>query len=139
MLTFFNGLLARALACKVNHHHWNEKLSLEDLKNLARMPHVNVRVTEHPANCSLFFTKTSVLYDPYLWALPCDGGRVENNFWVFQFSRVKELEHDCYKLLEKHFKFHFDQGIPLVEFIGHDEQEYRRQEKIFHDRVNKKH
>jgi len=135
---FSDFAFARAIACKVEHHHWKEKLSLPDLLHLADAPQVHVIVTEHPINCSLFLTKTAVLYDPYLWALPNPGGRVENNFWVFQFRKAIEPNTDCYSHLEKHFQFHLDQGITLKAFLGKNGDRYEALTKAFERKLRTK-
>lgn len=108
---------ARALACKVNYHHWEELLCVNDLRELAHRAKVRVRVSQLPINCSLFITRKSALYDPYLWACPAEGKRVENNFWVFEFRPAPLDRVDSYGLLVKHFRFLFDHGIPLDKFL----------------------
>jgi len=108
---------ARALACKVHHHHWEELLCVEDLSELSHRAKVRVRVSRLPINCSLFITRRSIIFDPYLWACPADGKRIENHFWVFEFKPTGKTAEDSYSLLTKHFRFLFDQGIALKNFL----------------------
>jgi hypothetical protein len=90
-----------------------------------------MRVTEHPVNCSLFFTSDAVFYDPYLWGLPNPSGRTENNFWVFEFRRSEHKKYDCYPLLEKHFEFLELESLPLKDFMGADRKRYEQLNQEF--------
>ena len=114
----------RALANRFTHHNWQEKISIDRLKGLATHDNVTVRVTEHPVNCSLFFTNKAVFYDPYLWAKPKEHSRTENNFWVFEFMRMSNPDYDyeCYQLLARHFNFLLSTSVDLIGFL--DEHEY---------------
>jgi hypothetical protein len=114
---FSDFALTRALANGVDHHHWYEKQTPENLVNLLQYPNVTIRVTDRSVNCSLFLTSQAVYYDPYLWALPHLDARTENNFWVLEFARVKDRDRDCYALLEKHFDFLFSYSVPLEEVL----------------------
>jgi hypothetical protein len=114
---FASFAVTRAIANKVDHHHWQEKQNPEDLIELLQYPNVSIRVTEEAVNCSLFMTSKAVLYDPYLWALFSPHSRTENKFWVFEFDRVSEPQHDCYGLLEKHFDFLFHYSTPIEEVL----------------------
>jgi hypothetical protein len=121
----------RALANNVTHHHWEGKVFRKELLALTKeCPRLSVRVTTIPVNCSLFLTKKSVLYDPYLWARPGPGIPTENNFWVFEFRKANEADgmcapaatneqnYNCYDLLEGHFGFILKNSVPLEKFIG---------------------
>lgn len=109
----------RALANGTTEHHWQEKVNLSELQKLASTrPGVSITVTDIPVNCSLFFTSTSVLYDPYLWGRPDAVQRTENNFWVFEFLKSSRLEYDCYGILAKHFQFVQLNSVNFREFVG---------------------
>ena len=114
---FSDFALTRALANGVDHHHWQEKQTPENLINLLQHPNVTIRVTDRSVNCSLFLTGQAVYYDPYLWALPYPGARAENNFWVLEFTRGEDGDRDCYALLEKHFDFLLSYSVPLEEVL----------------------
>ncbi len=109
--------ITRAIANKVDHHHWQEKQNPVDLIDLLQYPNVSIRVTDEAVNCSLFLTSQAIFYDPYLWALDSPHSRTENKFWVFEFDRVSNIEYDCYSLLEKHFDFLLHYSIPLEEVL----------------------
>lgn len=116
---FSDFALTRAAANRLDKHHWKDKIDPESLIERLQFPNINIRVTDVPVNCSLFFTSQSVLYDPYLWALPDKNGRTENNFWVFEFGKVSHRDpefvkqFDCYCVLEKHFEFLWHYSVPL--------------------------
>jgi len=114
---FSDFALTRALANGVHHHHWQEKGPPEILVDLLQYPNVTIRVTDRAVLCSLFLTSQAVYYDPYLWALPFPGARIENNFWVLEFTKVKDSDRDCYALLEKHFDFLRSHSVPLEEVL----------------------
>jgi len=112
----------RALANKVHHNHWDERQLLSHLVELLKYTNFNCRVTSEAITCSLFLTSRAVYFDPYLWALPSPSSleRTENKFWVFEFDKVIDprcVNLDCYKLLEKHFDFIYQNGIPLEQFL----------------------
>jgi hypothetical protein len=113
---FSHFAITRALANRVFHHQWKEKMGVDNLIRLLQYPNVSVRVTEVGVNCSLFFTSRAVYYDPYLWALPHSLARTENKFWVFEFDKVKD-PCDCYTFLEKHFDFLVCHSVPLEEVL----------------------
>lgn len=114
---FSDFAVTHALANGVDHHHWQEKQTPENLVNLLQYPNVTIRVTDRSVNCSLFLTSQAVYYDPYLWALPFPGARAENNFWVLEFTRGNGGDRDCYALLEKHFQFLLSYSVPLEEVL----------------------
>jgi hypothetical protein len=109
--------VTRAIANKVDHHHWQEKQQPHDLVELLQYPNVTLKVTEEAVNCSLFLTNQAIFYDPSLWALPSPSSRTENKFWVFEFDRVNDPDYDCYWLLEKHFDFLLQRSVPLEEVL----------------------
>ncbi len=128
----------RALANQVTHHHWQEKISLSELEKLNQLDNVSIRVTEHAVNCSLFFTRRAVFYDPYLWARPKPARKTENNFWVFEFTKVDEQDYDCYELLMKHFDFIESTSIPLQEFLGENHKKYNENTVRFRQEMEAK-
>jgi hypothetical protein len=111
--------VARALANGVKDHHWALKPGLSSLKMLHERKNVEIRVTRHPINCSLFFTKQTALYDPYLWGKLKAGDATENNFWVFRFERMggEGKEAGCYQLLQSHFEFLLSNSVPFAEVM----------------------
>jgi len=119
---FSHFAVTRAVANKVDRHHWQEKQRPENLIELLQYPNISVRVTDASVNCSLFFTSQAVYYDPYLWALPHPASRTENNFWVFEFDKVSDPRYDCYTLLEKHFEFLHRYSVPLEEVLHTPEE-----------------
>ena len=126
---FSEHAYARALASGIKLHHWQEKVDLHHLKEITEKYKVEVKVTSFPVNCSLFFTSEDVFYDPYLWALPEKEERVENHFWVFDFKKIEDrlsYKYECYNLLEKHFNFLFEHGIPLKDFLGENDENYNK-------------
>jgi hypothetical protein len=128
----------RALANEVTKHHWHTKVDLSGLQRLVkdRTQQLSIRVTEIPVNCSLFFTSSSVFYDPYLWARPSAAHQTENNFWVFEFRKTLETGYDCYDILEKHFVFLQQNSIPLSEFLSL-RPSFERRGELFEERIRK--
>jgi hypothetical protein len=127
--------VTRALANGVTYHHWKEKLPFEVLTELDDRPNVEIRVTDHPVNCSLFFNSESVFYDPYLWGRPGSGRRTENNFWVFEFEHLPGLPEDCYGLLLKHFDFLCQHSVSLVEFLHDGREGYENKSRAFSENL----
>jgi len=132
---FSRFAVARALANKVRHHHWEEKMPTGVLDRLAEHPKISIAVTEDPVNCSLFFTSHAVFYDPYLCFFPDAGGPTENNFWVFEFQRSTEPDYDCFDLLRKHLDFLASTSVPLKEFLGEDNAHYLQRTEEFREMV----
>ncbi|NIA31906.1 MAG: hypothetical protein GWP06_18595 [Actinobacteria bacterium] len=139
---FSSHAYARALACKIDYHHWIDKVNLDYLEPIIqKYRNLEIRVTSHPVNCSLFFTSESVFYDPYLWALPSRiGERVENNFWVFDFIKSSDTErladlYECYSVLERHFEFLYEHSVSLEEFVGPNRENYSRLSNEFPERL----
>lgn len=133
---FSQFAITRALANGVSHHHWEEKVFLPELEKLNEHDNVTIAVTEHPMNCSLFFTSAAVLYDPYLWALPKPDGRTENNFWVFEFRNVESNDYyDCYNLLKMHFDFLATESTSLKDFLGENSKRYDDFTQEFHRKI----
>jgi hypothetical protein len=132
---------ARALACHEIHHHWDEKVDIYQLEKLDELENVNIQVTEHPVNCSLFFTSEAVFYDPYLWSKPKKSEAVENHFWVFDFERINDglSDYECYHLLKLHFDFLFKESIPLKDFLGENRESYLNFTKKFSRKMSEKH
>lgn len=125
----------RALANKVKYHHWQEKISIHEMLELSKLDNVSISVTDVPVNCSLFFTSKTVFYDPYLWAKPKSSRKTENNFWVFEFNKIDELEHDCYNLLLKHYEFLESTSIALEEFLGENLEKYIELTRVFQEEM----
>ncbi len=123
----------RALANRVTHHQWQEKITVERLKELSQKYNVTIKVTEDAVNCSLFFTSNSVFYDPYLWAKPTPALRTENNFWVFEFRKQEppNKDYECYSLLEKHFDFLLERSTSLEEFLGENNENFNKNTEQF--------
>ncbi len=136
---FSQFALTRALANRVTHSHWEEKVIVPVLEKLDSYNNVEIRITDHPINCSLFFTSDAVFYDPYLWALPNISGRTENNFWVLEFGQAESAVYDCYALLEGHFSFLATKSQPLGEFLGEGRQRYKKLSRQFSDRIKNYH
>lgn len=127
----------RALASEVDYHHWEERVDVNHLEKLdKKCDNVIIRVTEHPVNCSLFFTSESVFYDPYIWAKPIPTETIENHFWVFDFKRVDEVGYDCYNLLGMHFEFLARESVPLKEFLGEGRRRYHELTDEFKRKIN---
>jgi len=112
------------------------------LLSLSKRPNVKITVTGFPVNCSLFFTRRAVFYDPYLWGCKAPGTPTENNFWVFEFQKVANDELDCFGILERHFEFLAGLSIPVSEiehlqprrisgFLGPDLTIYEERRKKF--------
>ncbi len=124
----------RALANGVRQHHWDEKISPSRLRELQKRENVEIRVTDHSVNCSLFFTSHSVFYDPYLWARRSDDTPTENNFWVLEFRNQHEPDHnyECYALLERHFRFLYSSGMKVTKILGKENSKrYQNQTQEF--------
>ncbi len=87
------------------------KLSPDRFKELSELYAYNleIRFTENPVYCSLFFTYESVIYDPYHLGRPNLAERVGNHFLVFEFVRPSGEDYlgprDYYSLLKNHFDF----------------------------------
>lgn len=106
----------RALANGLNEHHWTHKVNVPALRRLiADQRQASIFVTEIPVNCSLFFTSTSVFYDPYLWGRPTKALPNENNFWVFEFLQTDD-EYGCYDLLRRHYEFVLQHSVSFEQF-----------------------
>jgi hypothetical protein len=136
---FSEHAYARALASRITRHHWNERVDLTHLREINEKGNVEIKVTSFPVNCSLFFTRENVFYDPYLWALPNHEDRVENHFWVFDFKKLEDessKDYECYTHLEKHFDFLFEHAIPLNDFLGQNDKNYNRLTEEFPNRLN---
>lgn len=127
---------ARALANEVSWDHWYFKVNPTELIQMGKNYSLTVRVTEHPVNCSLFFTNEAVFYDPYLWGRPSKARPNENNFWVFEFRKAPDPEYDCYSLLEKHFSFLWDNSETLEEFF-HSNASFSDRRNNFHEMLEK--
>ena len=123
---------------EVTTHHWHkvDPPALEKLL-LDKPGTVSIRVTEIPVNCSLFFTSSSVIYDPYLWGRPNKALPNENNFWVFEFLNAGEPEYGCYDILTKHFDFVQENSVALGEFLG-TRLSFNRRTEAFGRRVQKR-
>ncbi len=123
----------RALANKITHHQWQEKISIDHLLSLNKRSNVTICVTEHSVNCSLFFTGNAVLYDPYLWARRSEADRTENNFWVMEFRKQDnpDLNYECYNLLEGHFNFLLNTSISLKDFLGENNEHFIKNTEEF--------
>jgi hypothetical protein len=92
--------------------------AINDLRALERSRlHVSVNVTDIALNCSLFFTRHSVLFRPYLLSSTEPTGSTEHNFWVIEFRKVEEGDFECYGILEKHFEALRQNSVPLSEFL----------------------
>jgi hypothetical protein len=128
----------RALANERKWDHWKEKVYIEELTGLVKNHKVEVRVSEHPMNCSLFFTSSAVFYDPYLWGRPSPAGATENNFWVFEFRAVADPDYDCYGLLGRHFDFLWRNSESLEEFLVSSPTNFEDRRDDFHERLLKK-
>ncbi len=90
-----------------------EKLSPERLAWLIdKYKNLKIRFTDNPVYCSLFFTRESVIYDPYHLGKIGKAARVGNQFLVFEFEKPPNKyirgAHDYYSLLEDHFNFLWD-------------------------------
>ena len=77
---------------------------------LDQYPNLEIRFTDNPVYCSLFFTSTSVIYDPYhLGTRDRRTQQPGNQFLVFEFRirRPRDLyeDRDYYSLLMSHFRF----------------------------------
>jgi hypothetical protein len=87
------------------------KLSPERFKELLELytNNLEIRFTDNPVYCSLFFTYESVIYDPYHLGRPNWAERVGNHFLVFEYERPTREEYlgprDYYSLLKSHFDF----------------------------------
>ncbi len=112
-------------------------MPLPVLQAFAGYRSVEVRVTEQPVNCSLFFTSTRVLYDPYLWSLMREGGRVENNFWVLEFEKRENPDFDCYEVLERHWRFLWTHSTSLAAWLGPEGHDYSRRTNMFRRQLTK--
>ena len=126
--------VARALANEVDGHHWGDWICGKHMKDLAKRHNVNIRVTDLPVNCSMFFTSTAVLLDPYFWAKIETA--TENHFWVFEFTSSEggEPSGDCYAYLEKHFAMLFEHGVPLNKVFS----KYKNYSLRFKRRLDKR-
>jgi hypothetical protein len=133
---FSQFAVTRALANGTNRHHWEaggEVILTEVVPLCKKYPNVAVKVTDYDINCSLFFTRNLVLFDPYLWGRPSVHQKTENNFWVLGFQKVKlEGGNECcsYGMLEKHFEFLWCHSIPLLEFCS-DPAVYQKKTEDF--------
>ena len=128
---------ARATACRLPHHHWVEKVDLHQIETLDSLDNVEIHVTDHPINCSVFLTQDAVFYDPYLWATPKPGEANENHFWVFEFKKALDPEYDCYKILKLHFDFLFQESIPLAQFLGEKHTRYNQLTSEFEAKIDR--
>lgn len=139
---FSSHAYARALACNIDYHHWTKKVDLNHLEQIINeYNNLEIKVTPHPVNCSLFFTSESVYFDPYLWALPEIGERVENHFWVFEFMKSNDSKrltdkYECYSLLELHFEFLYKHSVTLKKFLGPDRKNYYKLSDEFPKKLN---
>ena len=138
---FSEFAITRALANHVTYDQWNGSGIPVELEKFIGMDNVSIGITGFPINCSLFFTSTSVFYDPYIWGHP-DNKRTENNFWVLEFEKHNDLEHDCYQLLERHYAFLAGVNSsgsalktlkpkPIEEFLGKYNETYDLHAKQF--------
>ena len=129
---------ARALASQERKHQWKEKMDLDQIEKLENMENVNIRVTEYPINCSLFFTSEAVFYDPYLWSKPKKAEPVENHFWVFDFEKKSESldDFECYHLLKLHFDFLYKESTPLLDFLGEGRKRYEELTREFEQKMS---
>ena len=138
---FSEHAYARALASKIDVHHWADKVKIGHLEEISKKyKNLTIRVTSFPVNCSLFFTSENVFYDPYLWALPQKEERVDNHFWVLNFKNLgknKEIPDgfECYNLLGLHFDFLFEHGVPLNDFLGNNRELYYKQTREFSSKL----
>lgn len=139
--------VTRALANDVIYEHWEQRGIPAELRKFTDQDNVSISVTGFPVNCSLFFTSSSVFYDPYLWGHPARR-RTENNFWVFEFENRGDPKYACYELLEKHFSFlkgERESGadmqavkpIPIAEFMGENNERYERLRRTFQAKIQR--
>lgn len=88
-----------------------DKLSPQRLHQLLQKydSNLEIRFTENPVYCSLFFVGDSVIYDPYHLGKRQPAIRPGNQFLVFEFQRPSVEQQngprDFYGLLEDHFNF----------------------------------
>jgi hypothetical protein len=109
--------VARALANRVSWNQWEDRGMVRRLQELLDVPSIKIYITGLPINNSIFLTSDYSFYDPYLWSAPGESRRTENNFWVFEFVRVDDRDHDCYGLLERHFEFLLRRSIRLERLL----------------------
>jgi len=133
---FSEFAFARAVANHVAYDQWENRGMLKHLESLSEKQNVELRVTPHPVNCSLFLTSVAIFYDPYLWGRPGEAIPTENNFWVIEFQRASLSSYDCYGLLEQHFSFLWNTATPLGVFLGPDSHAYHLAARDFSARVN---
>ena len=123
----------RALANDKVWDHWEYKVNTTELLELVKRYRVSIQVTELAVNCSLFFTSSSVFYDPYLWARPTPAQATENNFWVLEFCNSGNPRYDCYSLLEKHFNFLWNNSEPVEDFLHSHPKTFEDRRLEFHE------
>lgn len=83
---------------------------------VAKFENIELRFTTEPY-CSLFFTETSMIYDPY--HLGKIGDRIENYFIAIQMVKKKNPgEISVYDILRDHFEYLWSKSMRLQDFLS---------------------
>lgn len=94
---------------QINGVSEDRKFEMDRILELSNHQNVSIRFTNE-SYCSLFFTETYMIYDPY--HLGRIGDRIENNFIALEFT----FKNDNYNILKDHFNNCWENAIEINEF-----------------------